>query len=479
MRIFQMSVSGVMIALILSMVSCAQTDIDEVTTNAGETTDAPKAAYTDMSGYEFIVNVRGENTGNGFFACKDFQADEQTGEPINDAVYERNRIIEDRYRCSIVQKYASGDQFDEISKSVMAGDPIEAGIVLGTSAAKLAQNGMLIDISELDDVDLTKDCWDQNSVEAFNIEGSIYFVTGDLNLSTNDSTRVTIFSKDIVENNGLDDPYELVKSGKWTLGKMLELAVAANRDLNGDTKLTIDDQIGLYVYNWAPQFLFYGCGERITTNNTDSLPELSIYNERSAEAVELIWQICNASRTDTIGGFSSDQFNLFSSDRCLFTQTSISDVRNTFRTICENDFGILPMPKLNEEQERYYNLVSFQDVTHIWCVPVSCSNTEYAGILLEAFAESSDNIRKAYYDITLQGKVSRDDSSSEMLDLIFDNRVYDLSLLFNWGNWDSYFTSIRNQTSNTFASTYEKNKNRTLEDIDATIKAFIDNSGTK
>lgn len=294
MRIFQMSVSGVMIALILSMVSCAQTDIDEVTTNAGETTDAPKAAYTDMSGYEFIVNVRGENTGNGFFACKDFQADEQTGEPINDAVYERNRIIEDRYRCSIVQKYASGDQFDEISKSVMAGDPIEAGIVLGTSAAKLAQNGMLIDINELDDVDLTKDCWDQNSVEAFNIEGSIYFVTGDLNLSTNDSTRVTIFSKDIVENNGLDDPYELVKSGKWTLGKMLELAVAANRDLNGDTKLTIDDQIGLYVYNWAPQFLFYGCGERITTNNTDSLPELSIYNERSAEAVELIWQICNA-----------------------------------------------------------------------------------------------------------------------------------------------------------------------------------------
>lgn len=137
------------------------------------------------------------------------------------------------------------------------------------------------------------------------------------------------------------------------------------------------------------------------------------------------------------------------------------------------------MPKLNEEQERYYNLVSFQDVTHIWCVPVSCSNTEYAGILLEAFAESSDNIRKAYYDITLQGKVSRDDSSSEMLDLIFDNRVYDLSLLFNWGNWDNYFTSIRNQTSNTFASTYEKNKNRTLEDIDATIKAFIDNSGTK
>lgn len=62
-----MSVSGVMIALILSMVSCAQTDIDEVTTNAGETTDAPKAAYTDMSGYEFIVNVRGENTGNVFF----------------------------------------------------------------------------------------------------------------------------------------------------------------------------------------------------------------------------------------------------------------------------------------------------------------------------------------------------------------------------------------------------------------------------
>ena len=59
-----------------------------------------------MGGWEFIVNVRGENTGNGFFACTDFQAEDMTGEPINDAVYERNRLIEDRYNCQIVQKYA-------------------------------------------------------------------------------------------------------------------------------------------------------------------------------------------------------------------------------------------------------------------------------------------------------------------------------------------------------------------------------------
>lgn len=468
--------SALMAIILLSSllpISCGQSEKEPQNESESSETTAPKVVYTDMGGWEFIVNVRGENTGNGVFACTDFQAEDMTGEPINDAVYERNRLIEDRYNCQIVQKYASGDQFDEISKSVMAGDPIEAGIVLGTSAAKLAQNGMLIDVGSLDGIDLSKDCWDQNAIDAFNIGGRTYFVTGDMNLSTNDSTRVTIFSKGIVENSRLDDPYQLVRNGKWTISRMLELAISANQDLNGDTRLTSDDQVGLYVYNWAPQFLFYGCGERITTNNKDSVPELTLYNERSAEAVELIWQVCNSSRADTLGGFSSDQFNLFFSDRCLFTQTSISDVRNTFRTNCEKDFGILPMPKLNEEQERYYNLVSFQDVTHIWCIPVSCSNTEYAGILLEAFAEeSSDTVRKAYYDTTLQGKVTRDDDSSEMLDLIFDNRVYDLCLLFNWGNWDNYFTSIRTQSSNTFASTYESKKDITIADIESTIEAF-------
>ncbi len=470
------ALTAVMLLSALLTMSCGQTENELPSESGSSETTAPQVVYTDMGGWEFTVNVRGENTGNGYFACTDFQAEDMTGEPINDAVYERNRLIEDRYKCRIVQKYASGDQFDEISKGVMAGDPTEAGIVLGTSAAKLAQNGMLIDIGSLDGIDLSKDCWDQNASSAFNISGKIYFVTGDMNLSTNDSTRVTIFSKGIVENSRLDDPYELVRDGKWTINKMLELAVSANQDLNGDTRLTADDQVGLYVYNWAPQFFFYGCGERITTNSNDQIPELTLYNERSAEAVELIWQVCNASRTDTLGGFSSDQFNLFFSDRCLFTQTSVSDVRNTFRTNCEKDFGILPMPKLNEEQERYYNLVSFQDVTHIWCIPVSCSNEEYAGILLEAFAEeSSDTVRKAYYNTTLQGKVSRDNDSAEMLDLIFDSRVYDLCLLFNWGSWDSYFTSMRNQSSNTFASTYESSKDLTIADIESTIEAFTAN----
>lgn len=466
---------ALMLALALGLASCGGGAAD--TDTVGDTvTGSDEPERTDMGGYVFSVNVRGENTGNGYFACTDFMAEEMNGDPINDAVYKRNRLIEDMYNCVIEQNYALGDQYDEISKAVMAGDAIEAGIVLGTSAAKLAQEGMLLNLYDCSEIDFSGEWWDQNAIEAFTIDGSIYFATGDLNISTNDSTRVTIFSKNIIADTGLDNPYELVREGKWTLGKMLEMALSANRDLNGDTKLTTDDQVGLYVYNWAPQFFFYGCGERVTTMNADGIPELTLYNDRSVDAVGLIWDICTESRTDTLGGFSSDLFSLFISDRCLFTQTSINDVRNTFRTNCEQDFGILPMPKLDEEQSRYYNLVSFQDVTHIWCIPLTCSDPGYAAELMEAFArESVDTTRKAYYDITLQGKVSRDDESSEMLDLIFQSRVYDISMLYNWGSWDSYFTGMREQTTNNFASVYESKLSATKADIDKTIESFRSN----
>jgi hypothetical protein len=90
----------------------------------------------------------------------------------------------------------------------------------------------------------------------------------------------------------------------------------------------------------------------------------------------------------------------------------------------EADFGILPYPKYDEAQDKYYSRVSYY-----WCcvIPVTNEDTEFTGAILEALnCESANSVVPAYYEIALKGKYSRDTESEQMLQLISDNRIVDI-----------------------------------------------------
>ena len=443
----------------------------ETEAEPAETVDPEAPEIRDLGGYEFVANVRSDMTGNASFACEYFSSEGENGESINDAVFRRNSEIEDTFNCKIVKRDSTGEQYLEISRSVQAGEALECAVVLGTNAASLAQEGMLLDLYETS-IDFSKRCWDKNAIDSFAIGGHMYLITGDMNISTWDVTRVSVFSKKLVSDLDLDDPYQLVRDGKWTLDRMISMALSANVDLDNDGKITKDDQVGLYIYNWAPEYYVYGAGERVSTMDADGYPVFSVFNERSAEVFNKIYDICTQTRTDTAGGFSGDQKAAFTVDRCLFTQFSVWDIRKDLRTSCQNDFGILPIPKYDDAQEDYYNLVTFQNCTHLWCIPVTCSDPAKASVVFEALGYySTDTLRAAYYDTTLQGKVLRDNDSAEMLDIIFANRIYDLALIYNWGKWDDYLCNARTAKNN-FASTYEKKLPQTEEEIAKTVEAY-------
>ena len=64
-------------------------------------------------------------------------------------------------------------------------------------------------------------------------------------------------------------------------------------------------------------------------------------------------------------------------------------------------------------------------------VPVTKNDDhDLTGRLLEDMAwKSSETVRPAYYDRTLQGKISRDDDSGEMLDIIYSGLNIDPSII--------------------------------------------------
>jgi hypothetical protein len=114
---------------------------------------------------------------------------------------------------------------------------------------------------------------------------------------------------------------------------------------------------------------------------------------------------------------------MFPGDQALFWSEVVH-----WATILRNmdsDFGIIIHPKYDESQTGYQNYVGAPPVLG---VPVSASDIERTGMVLEALCyESTDTVIKAYYDVLLKTKISRDDESEGMLDIMFKNRFYSIA----------------------------------------------------
>lgn len=94
------------------------------------------------------------------------------------------------------------------------------------------------------------------------------------------------------------------------------------------------------------------------------------------------------------------------------------------------DFGILPMPKKDVSQEAYHSYMHAGNSTTT-AIPITNGDFDRIGRIIEDMAyQSSRTVRPAYYEVTLKGKVARDDSTAHMLDIIYSDINLDLAILY-------------------------------------------------
>jgi ABC-type glycerol-3-phosphate transport system substrate-binding protein len=284
-----------------------------------------------------------------------------------------------------------------------------------------------------------------------------------------------MFNKQLLQDFGLDDPYQMVKDGTWTMDKMYEMMCAVAADLNGDGSMDENDQWGLVSQYYNALAFFNGAGEAISMVNTHGEPEITFYNERAVSVTEKIAELQTDKNVtlnaDAYTGKIADvwdglQLVVFNTNRGLFYYAGMNRV--TLLRDMETDFGIIPPPKFDANQTEYYVAI------HPWCsasvwIPVTNTDTDRTGLILESLtAESRYTLLPAYYDITLKTKFARDNESQEMLDIIFASRIYDLGQVFDWGGAPAFFEQL-SQGKNTLASYWERNEVRLAAAMEKTM----------
>jgi len=311
----------------------------------------------------------------------------------------------------------------------------------------------------------------------------LYGAAGNITTMTNDATWCIMFNKDLNRDYGLEDPYKQVNEGKWTLDVLHANCRAVTKDLNGDGVFDPTDQWGAVNQHECAYSLFAASGQRMTEKNSEDLPVLSLNNDRTVAVLTRVIDFladgtAQIKADDYSGKYANiwDEVNIktFNEGRALYYISPIESVK--FMRNMEANFGILPQPKYDENQDKYYSAFQYGNAT-VMCIPITVSDLERTGAILEAWAaESVDTVTRAYYEINLKGKYSRDDESTEMLDLIFSTRVIDQGIFFNWSGTMDFFQNFSKKKQVEFASAYEKIESKWLTAIDKTIAAIEENN---
>ncbi|MCL2517596.1 MAG: hypothetical protein FWF15_03435 [Oscillospiraceae bacterium] len=472
-------------------ISCGTTDEDVIKDTASQNTGTGPAETTtgrinpdlpamNFNGKEYRVLGRVNKTYSQFTNFEIY-AESMNGEIINDAVYERNSVIEEKYNVVITNDVFENPE-DILKKSVSSGEDVyDLAFIYIQNVGPLAQTGNFYDLNSLKYLDFNKPWWNIEINKEISIEKRLYFATGDYNMMDKHRTIIMLYNKNLAETFNFGNLYDLVYDGTWTVDKMTQFCTAVSDDIDGDGAMTDADRWGLGMGGYGAFYTCWvGAGNFIITKDKDDVPVMSINNERTVLSVDKILPLTNNKSiafycNDFMGKVSYDVWyaatNMFMDARLMFVACNTHTLREASAS-AEFEYGVLPHPKLDEKQENHVSIADGMGA--MLTIPITVQDTDFAAFMLEALcAASRYEVLPKYYEVSAKTKYTYDEESPKMLDLIFSTLHYDLGYLYNWGNvLNILANTIPTEGTNTFVSKYVALHEKALAEMEKTLEDF-------
>ena len=417
---------------VVMMVACGGGSTeDETKKSTSETTndDSGKTMHNvpkqDFEGETFNSLCFKANTATYYY----FTDEEAAGDPIKEALWQRTELIKDQLNCNLTADMREGGEADGIS--MMLYDQVIAGTddwqqVLShviTGVSSLVNNGQSYDFAKLPNVDLGAEWWDLDDMESLRLNSMYTYGRSDFMIS---APHVVVFNKTMADDLNLDNIYDLVTEGKWTVDVMSTMARSAVRDANNDGKyMPFTDTYGIALSEISKfnSFLI-ACDQPISQKNEEGRLEIVLNTEKTVKIVEKFYDLWTTNGAVYVGamnlGYGLNHEHLFGEGRALFVIHDLS-ILESFREY-DVDYGLAPYPKYDEEQKEYKSM----DWGPMWSIPATIRNPKLVGSVVELYSYySNDTIVPAYYDKVLEGKLAQDYESRKMLELIFDSVSFD------------------------------------------------------
>ena len=249
-------------------------------------------------------------------------------------------------------------------------------------------------------------------MKSSSIDGKYYFVTGDASLGLIKNMFCVYENLDLAEKLGVENLYDVVRDGKWTLDKMREVSSLYYADLDGDTKAGQADQFGLLL-NSSNHFTGFieSLGVDIVDISGDD-PKLVFCFAHNTDVISKLSDMIY--NTDGIyfdkKGEQETMYNSIFRDGNVLLATGWFMHTDAFRDV-NFGYGVLPYPKWDESQTDYATTVL--TTYSVLTIPTDCADKERAAAVCEALAyESWKSVTPAYFETALKVKYVADNDSA-------------------------------------------------------------------
>jgi len=433
--------------LLLNTVSCngqaepdTSSDVTDVSEQTSSETELLYPEYTlDRAGADFNMYFFDPIAAGGWSSeipC-DIDQPELTGESLSDAIYTRNRKVEELYNTKIIAcPKPDYDMVTPVQQSVLS-DSGTYDVVMPTGEfmSPMITNHYVIPLP--DSLDTTSPWWNADSAKAFTVTGKRYAVTGDYTYFDKLCDTIIMFNKQIVDDHNLGNLYQLVLDYEWTFETMLSMAESVSYDADENGNYDAADHYGFSGQNDGAYQLFHSGGEVYCSINEEGEYVFTAGEERAVTLLQEIFTFMNTPsqyfNRQSFGLKINDVVTMFQENRVLFFMRPMQTLFE-LRSM-DADFGIIPTPLMDENQDQYYTSI-MHTAAVATSIPADIRDAEAAVIILDTLAaESYYTVSDVLYELILGNKVVRDSESVQNLDIIFSSHIYDPGCIFNFGDF--------------------------------------------
>ncbi len=454
--------------------------VDNTADTTAETKEVYPAELSDYGGYTFTFLNQEDDFWTGANHILDY--DSSTGESVSDAVYKRNREVEERLNIKFEVIKGSLDTDSNMrslmNRAITANEDIYDVVYtpLYFGGATSFDGQSTINLYDVQSLNLDREWWNQSFIQSATIgEDMLYTSIDYVNLMGYCYCNILYFNKDLCKNNGLEYPYEAVRNGTWTYDKMFEMmAEVTNIGTQTDWSPTLSGD-AIYgftsMHQEATIATLLGSGIQLISKDAAGVPQINTNLDKLVDAYDILLNNFslggNCLLTNAPGTDAGQGLNYFLNGRALFFSWKLGGgASGPFRE-SETIYGILPTPKMDEQQEDYCSPLSEKALG--MNIPLTASDPERTGAIMDylAYVSYRDVLPVLQNNLCYRGL--QDSVDIEMMDIILETEQLDIGMVYGWTAdfLNDVCGAIKMlKGNNTFMSSWTKQEKKIQDRID-------------
>jgi hypothetical protein len=328
---------------------------------------------------------------------------------------------------------------------VGAGEGFDIYAATRRAMAQLLTKGYLQDFNLIQDgyIDLSKPWYFTTAeLEDLTIGGANFLAAGDISANAILQMNVIFYNVGLAESYGHKDIVSKVEEGKWTLDTLIELSKVAYVDFDGSGNKSDADLYGFTQAQYLDSDAFYsGSGLKFfkidPTGDNFVLQSDDMTSQKAVELNKKLFTFFDAPSSYTGTPYSLDgKYTLpFVSGGAMFCHAVLAsaDVGGELSTL-DFEYGILPIPKYDENQEQHVTTLSNHAV--YWGINnyLVKERSLMSSAVIETMAlRGYREVTPALFEATMKMRFTSESKSkaADMFELIRDSVRIDVGKLFS------------------------------------------------